>query len=161
MYSPFHPVLSYVYSYGAGARVGIIGSRSYTSPLLVREIVNLLPLDSVIVSGNGGIVDITAIDTARQTGRPYTVYKPDWSYNRKGAGLIRNKKIVQEGLSCLIAFLTSLSCPSTGSSHTMQQAFEIGIPVFMFGPADDWLHSREINKQLSLEWQENAPAILP
>ena len=149
-HSLYHSSLSYIHSYGIGARVGIVGSRDYTSSWLVRGFVASLPGDCVVVSGNGGIVDTTAIDTAKKMGIAYTEYNPNWSYHKHGAGVMRNKKIAQDGLCCLVAFISSLANPSYGSYHTIQVALAVGVPVFMFGPADDFTYASTVDRQLCL-----------
>ncbi|HJU46232.1 MAG TPA: hypothetical protein VJ647_05565 [Chitinophagaceae bacterium] len=129
--SHFSPALSYIHSYGIGSRVGVVGSPDYTSVWMVRSFVAGLPGDCMIVSGNGGIVDSTAIDTARKMGINHAIYKTDPFYHGQDA----DKKTGREGLCCLVAFLSSLSEPSCSFGDALQLALTVGVPVFMIGPA--------------------------
>lgn len=133
--SHFSPALSYIHSYGIGTRVGVVGSPDYTSVWMVRSFVAGLPGDCMVVSSSGGIVDITAIDTARKMGINHAVYKTDLFYHGQDAG--SNKEIAGEGLCCLVAFLSSLPESSCSFSDALQLALTVGVPVFMVGPADE------------------------
>jgi hypothetical protein len=50
--SSFLSALSYIHSYGTGARIAVVNPPEYTSPLLVHSFVAHLPADCVVISGN-------------------------------------------------------------------------------------------------------------
>lgn len=131
--SCFSPAFSFVRSCGLGARVGIVGSRDYPFPELVRLFVAGLPAGSVVVSGGGGVVDLAAWVAACECGLEASVFPACWSLLGRAAGPVRNQELVSSGLCCLVVFLSSLSEPSPGSASAVRLALEAGVPVFLFG----------------------------
>lgn len=80
-------------------RVAIVGSRDANILTLqkVREYVNSLPPDTVVVSGGARGVDKVAETTALERGLEVIVHTPNWDkYGRKQAGFKRNALIVAD-----------------------------------------------------------------
>lgn len=117
-----------------GCRVGVVGSRDFSSPSLVESFVVSLPEGSVVVSGAGGVVDLAAAEAGRFAGLEVLEFPAEWSRFGRGAGMLRNRKIVSAGLDVLVVFLSDPGCPSRGSASSMRLARAAGIPVFVFGP---------------------------
>jgi len=99
--SPFADVLAFI---PPSVRVGIVGSRDYPAPGLVRSFVAALPRGSVVVSGGNGVVDKTAASMGRRLGFIVDEFKADWDRYGRAAGPIRNREIVRSGLYCLWCF---------------------------------------------------------
>ena len=74
--------------------VGIIGSRDYPRPQHVRDYVNQLSLDTVVVSGGADGVDIIAERTADLRQLPKFIIPPQYKRHGRVAPLTRNGHIV-------------------------------------------------------------------
>lgn len=129
MYRPLVKPLSYIKSFKNAVRVGIVGSRNYGSKWLVELFVKELPAYVTVVSGYGGMVDKTAIDTAKRMRMKYTEHKPDRLFRKRVSGLARNKLIAQDNLRCLIAFMDTDR--SSGTVKTIQYALKEKVRVFI------------------------------
>lgn len=117
-----------------GCRIGVVGSRDFPCPSLVESFVVDLPVGVCVVSGGGGVVDLTAASSGRSVGLEVDEFFPDWGRFRKGAGPERNGRLVRSGLSVLVVFVNDPERPSRGSLDCLRQALKIGVPVFVFGP---------------------------
>ena len=95
-------------------RIAIVGSRDYPNLLEVREFVQSLPRDTVIVTGGARGVDETAEDEARALGMKVVVHRAEWDVYGKAAGQIRNRTIVED-CDKLKAFWNGASTGTKGS----------------------------------------------
>lgn len=111
-------------------RVAIVGSRDYQRLEEVRQYVWECPRDWVIVSGGARGVDTTAVDEAKRLGMAYEVYLPDWGKRGRGAGIVRNREIVDRS-DMLIAFWDG---KSKGTESSIRMATERGMVVHVFRP---------------------------
>jgi hypothetical protein len=130
-----------------GSRVAIVGSRDFPVPSLVESFVSDLS-EVIVVSGSdynrwknggsvnscGGIVDLTAVSSARLFGLEVDEFPPEWNRYGRGAGKVRNGRLVDSGLSVLVAFAKDPSRLSRGTSDVVKKAVSAGVPVFVFGP---------------------------
>ena len=84
-------------------KVAIVGSRDFKNIQLVIQYVNELPIGTEVVSGGGGIVDITAAKTAQaRSGLPEpTIFPANWAKYGKSAGHIRNSQIAKYADRCV------------------------------------------------------------
>lgn len=144
-----------------GARVAVVGSRDFPAPSLVEAFVADLP-EVVVVSGSdwerwqrggsvgscGGIVDITAVDSARRFGIEVCEFPPDWHRYRRGAGVVRNGVLVASGLSVLVAFASDPRHLSSGTADVIRKAVAAKVPVFVFGP--DGTDCRKVSKPVQM-----------
>lgn len=132
-------MFSFIYP---GARVGVVGSRDYPYPELVKSFIDKLPADVLVCSGcsgrrssgkfwGGGIVDCTALDEAVSRGLLVSWFAADWRRYGRGAGPVRNREMVNSGLYCLVVFL-NLEVASDGSRDAIKAAKAAGVPVFVF-----------------------------
>lgn len=112
-----------------GERVAIVGSRDFKNLEAVREWVNKLPPETVIVSGGARGVDRTAADAARQRGLAVMEFLADWNKHGKRAGFIRNQLIV-ENCDRVIAFW---DYQSRGTNDTIRKARAAGLAVLVIG----------------------------
>ena len=98
-----------------GEKVAIVGTRDYPRLDLVVDYVYSLPMDTVVVSGGGGNVDLTAERAARERGMPEPIiFQALWKVYGKSAGPIRNKLISVE-CNRMVAFWDGVS-PGTRSA---------------------------------------------
>lgn len=122
-----------------GERVAIIGSRpervegrlteaSWARRARVFSYVESLARRSkstVIVTGDADGADHWAADAARKYGLQVVVKPADWKKHGKGAGMIRNKYIVDDA-DRIVAFLAG---DTRGSLNTISLAEKSGKPV--------------------------------
>lgn len=99
--------------------IAIIGSRRYEDLQQVRDYVASLPVDTVVVSGRGGNVDLTAEDAAKARGLATKIFPADWDTYGKSAGPRRNMDIIAN-CEMVVAFHDGAS---KGTLDTMQKAF--------------------------------------
>ena len=89
-------------------RVAIVGTRDWSDITLVEFYVLNLPLTSIVVSGHGGIVDLTAEEIAVARGMQVKIFPADWKLYKRAAGPIRNSQIVNY-CTRLVAFWDGVS----------------------------------------------------
>lgn len=118
-----------------GARVAVVGSRSFPALSLVECFVAGLPPGVVVVSGGARGVDAAAAAAALECGLALEVFRADWGRFRRGAGPVRNAALVAGGLSVLVCFVSDPECLSPGSADVCRRARAAGVPVFVFGPS--------------------------
>jgi hypothetical protein len=106
-------------------RLAIVGSRDYPNLDEVRQFVDSLPNNTVVVSGGAGGVDTAAEEAARKRGLGVIIFPALWGAYGRGAGFIRNKQIV-ETADEVVAFWHN---NSRGTAHTVGLAEKAGKPV--------------------------------
>jgi hypothetical protein len=112
-------------------KVAIIGSRDYPLPNLVRAYVfDKMSLDDILVSGRGGIVDITAEKAAEDRGMVTDIYPADWDKLGLVAGFERNKPIARV-CERAVAFW---DLRSGGTKDTLEQLRIHRKPYIIYGP---------------------------
>lgn len=107
-----------------------MGSRDFSRPDLVREAVQIIAARDptiVIVSGGARGVDTWAEEEARRLGLTVEIYQADWKGLGRGAGMIRNKQLVQVA-DRILAFWDKTS---RGTAHTIKLAKEAKKPCFV------------------------------
>jgi predicted Rossmann fold nucleotide-binding protein DprA/Smf involved in DNA uptake len=105
-------------------KVGIVGSRDYPDLDRVRDYVNELPGDTVVVSGGARGVDLAAEQAAKERGLEVIVFRPSDPSNPESY-LSRNRQIV-ENSDRLVAFWYGRS---RGTAYTIQYANKTGKEV--------------------------------
>lgn len=128
-------------------KVGIVGSREYPSLHLVTLFVNMLPPDTVIVSGHARGVDMVAEDAAYMRGMQREIFKADWEHLGRGAGFIRNEDIVRAS-DVIVAFWDGVS---KGTKHTIDTARREGKPVLVVGVQGNEAQRPERIRQTSFD----------
>lgn len=105
--------------------VAIVGSRNWPWTNPIKEIVNGLSPEDVVVSGGAHGVDTIAENAALARGLETLIFLPDWETHGRSAGYIRNQEIVKHAHR-LIAFQYE---GSKGTQHSVNLAKKQGIPV--------------------------------
>lgn len=111
-------------------KIAIVGSRDYPDLEAVRQYVQSLPLDTVVVSGGASGVDITAEKAAKARGMQTEVYYPDWKQYGKSAGFLRNRLII-EAADKVVAFHVN---NSRGTGHSIALAKRYGKELEVIKP---------------------------
>ena len=114
--------------------VGIVGSREYPLPDLVRRTVEKIYEkygdNAVIVSGGARGVDTIAVDTAKRLFMPYLIFPANWDKYGKPAGPRRNSQIVAVA-DYIVAFWDG---QSSGTNNTVEKARKKGTLRAIYGP---------------------------
>jgi hypothetical protein len=103
-------------------KVAIVGSREYLNLFKVRQYIQSLPIDTVIVSGGARGVDKCAEKVAQGIGLQTEIYPADWHKYGKAAGMKRNQQIV-EASDRVVAFWDG---DSRGTRNTIEIAKKLG-----------------------------------
>jgi len=73
------------------------GSRDWTDEAPVRAVIDALPTDAVVIHGAARGLDAIVDRLARGRGLAVEAYPADWNRHGKGAGPIRNQRMIDEG----------------------------------------------------------------
>ena len=76
-------------------KVAIVGGRDFNDYDLVLKALAGYDIKAIVSGGANG-ADSLAERYAADYGLPLIVFKPDWKKHGRGAGIVRNKEIVQE-----------------------------------------------------------------
>lgn len=110
-------------------KVGIVGSRNFNNYSDFKEYISELDLDiSTIISGGAMGADTLAERYAKENDIELLVFKAEWTKYGKGAGFIRNTKIVNES-DLIVAFWDG---NSHGTKDTITKANKKDVPVKIF-----------------------------
>jgi hypothetical protein len=83
-------------------KLAIVGSRSFCNEeLLEKSLESLKERVTMVVSGGAKGADSLAESWANKYGIPTKVFKPDWQKYGRGAGMIRNKDIIESCDQCV------------------------------------------------------------
>ncbi len=112
--------------------VAIVGYRDWHDYELFEQIVKDWESEhghiSVIISGGATGVDTMAERYAHEHNRPTNIFNADWFMHGKGAGPIRNQKIV-DASDAVIAFLGE---KSKGTKNCIKLSRKKPIPTFVY-----------------------------
>lgn len=90
-------------------KLAVIGSRNFNNSNLLEKTIDELGLNiSTIISGGANGADNLAEIWAINNNKELIIFKPEWNIYGKSAGVIRNKKIIEECDYCL-AFWDGIS----------------------------------------------------
>ena len=107
----------------------ICGDRNWTDEDTIDEYIMTLPPHSTIIHGNYRGADKIAAKRGRLRGHKVIPMDSEWSKYGRGAGPIRNRRMLEEGQPDLvIAFHDDLS-RSKGTADMLGQAEAQGIPT--------------------------------
>lgn len=113
-------------------RVLICGSRDWQYPDDIDAFVKSLPKDTVIIEGECRGADIQSRISAIKHGLEVEKYPANWKKYGKGAGIIRNKEMLEKGKpNLVVAFHDNLE-ESKGTRNMVTQALAKRIPVKIF-----------------------------
>ncbi len=105
--------------------VAVIGSRSFSDYKLLEETLESISGISQIVSGGSKGADSLAEEYAEQRQISMVIIKPDWKQYGKGAGIVRNRKII-ETVEMVVAFWDG---KSKGTASSLKMAKSKWIPI--------------------------------
>jgi len=105
-------------------KLAIIGSRNFTDNDLMDQHLKGLCIDEIISGGAKG-ADTLARNYAIENQIPLKEFKPDWAQYGRGAGIIRNKKII-DSADYILAFWDG---QSKGTQHSINYAKKNDKPI--------------------------------
>lgn len=120
-------------------RALVCGSRHWTDADLIYDVLDAKNPD-VVIHGAARGVDMIAGRWARERRAEEIPFPADWKTHRKGAGPIRNKRMLREGKPDIVyAFADDLAA-SKGTANMVAQACRAGIPVVLYDAAGIGVH---------------------
>lgn len=129
-------------------RIAIVGSRKYPDLSVVRDFVNTLPEDTVVISGGAKGVDTVAERAALKRGLETRVHTPLVSdtlrYGFRTSAFNRNQKIVDD-CDQLFAFWDGYS---RGTLDTLKKAYRAGVFVVINLDLRDGLKLADVEREL-------------
>jgi hypothetical protein len=131
---------------GVPMRVLVCGSRTWTAGEVVYVMLSGLwklhaeesfddwpPDPFVVISGGAKGADTFAAEWAEgQPGAQLEVYRAQWGFHGKGAGPIRNQKMLEEGKPNLVLAFSHFPT-TTGTADMIGRAKKVGITVWQVG----------------------------
>lgn len=114
------------------AKVLVCGSRTWTyyeDGELIREFIDSLPANTIIVHGDARGADRIAAACAFQRGLEVHAYPAKWALFSKRAGVLRNQEMLDEEHPDLVAAFTLNIVTSKGTGDMVRRARDAGIPV--------------------------------
>ena len=105
--------------------IAVIGSRNFSDYRLLESTLVVLPEITKIVSGGAKGADSLAEIYAEKYQLPLIVFKPDWQKYGRGAGIVRNREII-EAADMVVAFWDG---SSKGTASSLKFAKSKGIPI--------------------------------
>jgi hypothetical protein len=113
---------------GRPLRVLVCGSREWAQPEPILRELELLPLGTIVIHGDARGADRLAGQIAAELGFPVVARPAPWGRFGKGAGIIRNRQMLDDSPDVALAFLPSLAA-ARGTRHMVEIATEAGVPV--------------------------------
>lgn len=109
-------------------RVAVTGGRDFDDDKAVHRALSRLPRHAVLVHGGARGADRKAAEWWAGRGRPVEEHKADWQRHGRGAGHIRNQRMVDSGIDMLVAFPGG-----RGTADMTRRAIKAGVPVVRVG----------------------------
>ena len=113
-------------------RVLVCGSRDWVDyQMIKRELVTRSYIE-VVIEGEAKGADYMGRIAAEALGIPVEPYPADWDKHSIGAGIVRNRQMLEEGKpDMVLAFHDHLFDGSVGTKHMVQIAKEAGVQVIV------------------------------
>ena len=109
-------------------RALVCGDRNWTNVAAIRQRLQQLPADTIIIEGEARGADRAAAEAARQLGLSVLRFPADWGRYGKAAGARRNREMLDANPDLVIAFHPDLS-RSKGTADMVRIARKAGVPV--------------------------------
>jgi len=107
-------------------RVIICGSRDWDDYTKIREYVETLPKDTIIIEGGARGADKLARNAAIQCGLKYETYNANWDRYGRSAGPKRNQEMLDSGAALVVGFRKNMS---RGTTDMLDRAAKAGTPT--------------------------------
>jgi len=110
----------------------ICGSRRYRNAAAIERYVKGLTAGTVVIHGGAPGADTLAGLYARQHGLLVVEFSADWSRYGRGAGMVRNRQMLEEGCPTEVVAFVADPSNSPGTANTVLQALARGLPVTVY-----------------------------
>jgi hypothetical protein len=143
---------------GAGMRVLVCGTRTFSDKKVIRDVLRRLPEESVVIEGRAKGADSIAAKVAGERGLEVLEFPADWDKKGRAAGIIRNQQMLDKGDPDVIyAFYMDLRDRDTsiGTKDMVRRGLKADVRVVEFWATEGkWTHrslSRGNRAQLASE----------
>lgn len=110
-------------------RVLICGSRNWKAVGKIKDFINFLPQNAIIIEGGAAGVDSMAAHFARKRGITVKEFPADWEKHGKSAGFKRNYQMLKAGHPDVVYAFVQDENNSSGTLHMISIAEKEGIEV--------------------------------
>lgn len=111
-------------------KIAVVGSRNWKDLLKIKNFIDTLDEETVVISGGAIGVDRAAEQLAKMRGLETKIFPADWKKYGRSAGMRRNNDIVNEA-DRIVAFWDG---ESKGTYHTICLSAKAGKPLLIFLP---------------------------
>jgi len=115
-------------------RLLICGDRDWTDQQAIEEYL-LETRPDVVIEGGARGADRMAGIAAAKLGIPVEVYAADWHGQGRGAGMIRNQRMLNEGKPTHVTAFHDDIAHSKGTADMVRRAIKAGITVLLWSHA--------------------------
>lgn len=77
-------------------KIAVIGSRNFADYELLKKTLNEITGITKVISGGAKGADSLAEQWAKENQIETVIYKPDWAKYGRGAGVVRNRLIIED-----------------------------------------------------------------
>ena len=110
-------------------RLLICGDREWSDLDLMKEFIDSLPADTIIIEGDARGADKMAGSLAQQRGLQIEVYPAQWEMYGRRAGPLRNQQMLDEGKPDEVVYCHDNLEYSKGTKDMVTRARKSGLPV--------------------------------
>mgnify|MGYP003332742136 FL=1 len=110
-------------------RLLICGDREWSDLDLMKEFIDSLPADTIIIEGDARGADKMAGALAQQRGLQIEVYPAQWEMYGRRAGPLRNQQMLDEGKPDEVVYCHDNLEHSKGTKDMVTRARKSGLPV--------------------------------
>lgn len=111
-------------------RVLVCGSRDWDDGRSNERALSTLDADDVVIHGAARGADSIAASCASDRGLEVVAFPADWDRHGRGAGFIRNRKMLEEGKPDVVWAFKSRAV-SVGTDSMLRIARAAGVPTFV------------------------------
>jgi len=110
-------------------RIIICGDRYWRDTGIIEKYIKALPKDTVVIQGICRGADLIARHHALNQGLTVQDFRAEWELFGRGAGPMRNRRMLEEGKPDLVVAFHDYIDQSKGTKDMLKQAKEHGIPT--------------------------------
>ena len=110
-------------------RVLVCGDRNWTDKELMHRYIGALPSGTTVMHGGARGADSIAGEIAQSHGLQVELFEADWARYGRGAGPVRNRRMIETGPDLVLAFHNYLWTGSKGTRDCVKRALSAGIHV--------------------------------
>lgn len=109
----------------------ICGSRYMTSETKIKDLIDSLQFDDIVIHGGAAGADSIADRLAKERGLAVMQFNADWNRHGRAAGPIRNKLMLDVGAPDVVHAFPLIGADNSGTRNMMDLAEKAGVPVIV------------------------------